>query len=338
MAIPIDGLQDYVRLLPDIVITKLYEDTIFNRFNQFTTYTDVVAGPHRARIFSPVANLTACCDLRVGNSNILEKNMEAYCIADGQEYCETDLMALITSYTSTRDRVTAGDKQTSLEEVIVQGQVAAFTEAVDILLAQGDTTLPDTDANRNLRQLDGLIKQANDSTATLKPTITANNAWDVIRQMVNALPREAKAMGGIAILVPEELAEVYFDYVQFRYPNTPDYVYGSNIPVKGLPGYTVVPWRGLNGTNTIIATPFDNVVFLVNRREDVNTINFEYSNYHRRYFWDIFTILGVSFLVDAYVAIAEFDPTILTNSPAYNVNIVSPLNAAGTALQTEELA
>lgn len=309
MAIDITGLQEYITLHPRLLQTKVWEDTILKKI-PVQEYPNTTPGKHIARIFTPIANLSECCSIPTGNSNIVDKELSAICIEDGQEYCEVDLAAILRNEDF---RFTAGQESTgSLAQQIIDGQLAAFTEAIDNLVFQGDVTSSDP----NLNKLDGLIKQANDSTLTQKLTFADEDVYTMLQRIAISSNINARKMGKIAIFVGREVADALqlqlINRNLFQY-NPGTYSYESDIDLLGFAGFTIVPTRGLDGTNTIIATPFSNIAWLYSRRDDVNTLDWDYEKYHQKYYWRIKTILGIGYAIDEFVTIATFDEAVLTN-------------------------
>lgn len=321
MAIDISTLEQLPVLYPDLIIKKVYEDTLLYRFPIETT-TNLTPGPYRVRIFDPVAHLSKCCQPYNGNSNITEKDVEVICLKDGQTYCEDDLARVIRNADF---RFTAGQESAgSLQQVITEGQLYAFLEAIDKLLFQGDTTSADT----NLNLYDGLLKQAIEDGGQ-EINVTTGNLYTAIVQGVLALPEAALKMGTIAVFVPERYGLMYqlaFATAKLLYRNDL-----GDMVVPGLDMVTIIPTRGLTGLNQMLITPLRNVRYLTNRKEDLHTYEWKYivdkdGDY---YIWRVKTLYGIMLVFEDYSVVLNIDESVVSAPIAIDVNIVNnPLNVA----------
>lgn len=324
MALNISSLQEYIQVHPELLVTHMYEDLTLRRARVYDI-SGITPGKFSARIYEPVAHLGPCCRIPSGTSNIIERMSEAVCILDGQDYCETDLSQVL------RDKAqiftAGGENAGSIEQVLIDGQVSSFVEAVDVLTFQGDKTLTDD----NLNRVDGLIKIA-ETDGAVQVAITDGTAFQAINEAIRALPRVARKMGGIAVFCPEELSESYYEVAMalnlFHY-NPGMFKYGDERPVIGKDGISIIPTRGLNGTNKILVTPMRNVIWFSSKEDDHNTLSWKFTEYHELYYWRIKTIFGVNLAIPEWAVIAEYDPSILDNGISVNVNITSPVGANG---------
>lgn len=324
MALNISSLQDYIQLHPELLVKYLYEDLTIRRARVYDI-SDITPGKFEARIFEPVAHLGPCCRIPQGTSNIIARMSEAACILDGQEYCETDLSQIL------RDAAflftAGGEKAGSIEQVIIDGQITSFVDALDVLTFQGDKTLADD----NLNRIDGLLKIAQNDGA-VQVALTSGTAFQAINEAIRALPRLARKMGEIVIFCPEELAEAYFEVavaMNLYNFNPGTTKYGEPKPVIGKDGISIIPTRGLNGTNKMLITPARNVLWFSSKEDDHNTLSWQYTEYHQKYYWRIKTIFGVNLVIPEWTVLAQYDPAILDNEVAMNVNVISPLGVSG---------
>lgn len=330
MALDISSLQEYVKLYPDLLIKTVYQDTMLNMF-PVEIYDRQTPGPYKARIFEPAAHLAECCTIPDGESSVIEVDMEAVCLLDGSEYCETDLAQILRN----EDFVfTAGNESAgSIEEQITLGQISAFTEVLDILTFQGDKTA----SSENLNKIDGLIKQAVDSPDTIRLTATGSNAVQILQQAALSIPVNAYKMGQIAIFVPEDFGNAFQVGLlnlnnQWLNPGQVNLHPYNGFPLPGFGNITVIPTRGLNGTNNILITPIKNILWLTNRTNDHNTLDWDYDKYHQKYYWRIKTIFGVKLLIPEWAVLVTYDAAALNNLGGIPVDIVSPRGANGGVL------
>lgn len=324
MALNISSLQEYIQLHPELLVTYMYEDLTLRRARVYDV-SGITAGKFSARIYEPVAHLGPCCRIPNGTSNVIERLSEAVCILDGQDYCETDLSQVLRD--AAQVFTAGGERAGSIEQVIIDGQVAAFVEALDVLTFQGDKSLTDD----NLNRVDGLIKIAENDGA-VQVNLTSGTAFQGLNEAIRALPRNARKMGGIVVFCPEEFAETYYEVAMALnlYHYSPGmFRYGDERPVIGKDGIRIIPTRGMNGTNKLLVTPARNVIWFSSKEDDHNTLSWKYTEYHQLYYWRIKTIFGVQLAIPEWSVIAEYDPAILDNGISTNVNIISPLSASG---------
>lgn len=336
MALDITGLQEFIKLVPDLVSTTIYQDSILNRMpvavNEYP-YSD--PGKFKVRRIISSANLSDCCVINDGTTKFAESELEAVCILDRETICEADMASILRN----GDIVyTAGNESAgSLGELIVREKLQAHIDAIDMLAFLGDKTSLDN----NLNKLDGWITQAEASLANTDTTtratqlnIATGNVWTAFNQMKAALPINARKWGQVGVFVPEEFVDAYNTYfinannfnVMPDLTNSNPY---SNRPVVGNSNFILVPVSALNGTGQYMMTPFKNLVYLYSRKNDVNTVSWRYSEDLERYVWRVKHIMGVGFLATAYVVFGEIDDSVMTGNFAVDVNIVSPLGANG---------
>lgn len=307
MAINISSLQDWITYHPNIIQTTIFRDLTLRHAN-VTEYSGTTPGLHRARLFYPDVTLSQCCTIPTSAGSVIEKDFEAACILAGDEYCETDLSEIIRVNDM---RFTAGlESAGSIEELINTGNINSFVKKLELISWNG--TKP-ADA------IDGLLTQAEADAGTVKITPTANNVWDLLLQISQAVPRDAYGMGRVGVFVPAEWASlINIAFLKLNQYNFNDgntrYDY-NNLPVLNIPGVfgvDVIPTIGLNGTNRIIATPEMNIGWFFNRMDDYLTLDWDYEKYHQKYYWRIKTIFGVGFAVPEWVVVATVDPDLLT--------------------------
>lgn len=313
MAINISSLTKYVKLHPELLTTSIRKDSIVQRLNDIRVYPNQTPGPYEYRIFDPVANPGECCRTPDGDSNVNERTINIACILDGQEYCETDLAQILRNADF---RFTAGmESAGSIEEVITQGQINAFLEFIDKLIFQGDTTAS-TPLFTGQTLADGLLKIARTDGQTM--TGADGDIYDVLTAALRMLPVNARKQGRIGVFVGEE----YGDYLQASYIrrnwfhfNPGTYAPYSDNQLFGFGNVTIIPTPGLTGTNEMLITPINNIVYFTNRPDDIETLDWDYTKYHQKYYWRIKTIFGIDLMIPEWSVVVTVDPDVLVNCP-----------------------
>lgn len=313
MAIDISALKDWITYHPDLIQTTIFRDLTL-RYANVTDYPLTTPGIHRARLFYPGAKLTECCTIPTGGGSVIERDFDAVCVESGDEYCETDLAAILRN--NVAQRFTAGQETAgSIEGDLNTGNLASFVNKLELLSWIGNKTTPPAAPNDDLDLLNGLYTQAVAETGNVKITTTATNVWDLLLEVSQAVPRNAYGMGRIGLFIPAEWATLinvaFLKLNQYNFnPGDLNYDYNT-LPVLQIPGVygvDVIPTIGLNGTNTIIATPEKNIGWFFNRQDDYLTLDWDYDKYHQKYYWRIKTIFGVGYAVPEWVVVATVDP------------------------------
>lgn len=330
--IDITGLKDYVQD-PKIVIGKLLNRQ--TALSLFTPHTGIHPGKTVMKFYSGGGQLGQCCGDRPGGGKFTQKEVEAVCRTFGDEFCPDELNAIIKDANA---RYTAGNKSLgSVEAIIMDQELAAAQITIDKLIFQGDKSLADT----NLNAIDGLIKQALAIEAATE--YDEGTALQAARKFLRSLNLEAWDGGVIAVLADPNivtgLSASIWNANNFHFaPNTMTDPY-TPVTIPGYAGVVFYPMRGMLGTGYMIATPLANVHWYTNLTADHMTALWDYNSYHNKYFWDIAFILGLTFGIDEWVKIAKVDQDVIDeDAETINVNIKSPLNADGDAIQTEEKA
>lgn len=331
MALDISGLTSYTQDKGELVGKSVQRDTVLRLFVPHIGY---LPGAATFRIYQGGGDLKDCCVVPTGSGEFIERLANIACIESGNEFCLEDLAKYI------RDsgfRVTAGSESAgSVEQVIMNQELAKVSANIDKLVFQGDTASSDT----NLNKFDGLIKQATAATDSVKLAIATGNVFGAIQQVIGSLPYEAMEYGEIGIMVGYDVASrlrAILVAMNLYHTNPTGQILDS-FDFPGQAGMRIIPTRGLNGTGQIIATPLSNVHWLTNKEDDYLQLYWGYSEYHQVYYWRIKFLLGVTFGMTDQVVIATLDPAVIAAAAGVPVSIVSPLNATGDAVQTEAKA
>lgn len=332
MAIDISGLTLLAQRSPEIIGKLLNRETVLRMFQPHEGYNP---GPALLRLYEGGGDLGPCCEIPEGSGEFTEVLTQVACILSGNEFCEQDLARYLNDLSF---RFTAGAENidSTLEELITDQELAKIALNIDRLVFQGDTTSP----NNNLNRIDGLIKLARENADPANViTIPATaDIYSAIQQIIMAIPVEAYDQGDIAILVGRDVAKAIQAALvgndMFNYNPGSRGVYDP-IAWPGVAGVSIIPTRGLDGTNTIIATPLNNIHWLTNLTDDYMALDWDYSKYHQRYYFRTKFLLGLAFAMYDNVVLATFPAAVLTNGSSTAVSIVSPLGTNGGVLTTE---
>ena len=170
-----------------------------------------------------------------GNDTFTQKTVETKLVAVNKEFCAKQMRSKWMSYDLS---LAAGREKLPFEEKIAESNVAAIKKAVEKLIWQGDTGL----------SLDGLLKQIKEDEDTVK--------------VIAAIPADALEKG----------VNVFMSWTDFRsYVEAKNAECCGNMPVidanvdnlvyAGDSRIKFVPVVGLEGTNKIVAAPYDALVY-----------------------------------------------------------------------------
>lgn len=316
MGLNISSLEQVPVLFPELVLTKVYEDTILNRI-AISTIEGQDPGIFKIRILDVKANLSPCCTPYVGQDNVIERMAEVICFKDGQTYCETEFAQVLRDHSVV---YTAGNESAgSFELTLSEAHLAAFLEAVDVLVFQGDKASSDT----NLNLYDGLIKQA-ETEGGVVVTTTATNLYGAFVEAYLALNEDAIKMGGdIFAFVPVRWGELFkLALTQFRLLVANE---KEDLNVPGLETLKVIPTRGMNGAGKILLTPQKNIRYITNRKPDLHSYEWKYivdkdGDY---YIWRVKTIFGITLVIPEWAVIMTVPAGVVNGQIVFNVNIVN---------------
>lgn len=315
----------------EIIGKVIRRETILPRFMPHSGYNP---GPALLRLYEGGGDFSDCCDVPDSGGEFTEVPTNVACIQSGNEFCEADLARVLNDFNF---RFTAGNESVDgrLEDLFTEQELAKVAYNIDKLVFQGDTSLTG-DGNRNLNKIDGLIKLAKNSSATVKVDITSGNVYQAISQIIASVPIGAYDLGEIAVFVGRDVAknlQASLVASNLYHYNPGDRGPYDPLTIPGIPGVSIVPNIGLDGTNASISTPFRNVHWLTNFTNDYMTLKWKYDDYHERFYWRLRFLLGVNYGFYDYVVIATISDDVINNiTPAIPVSIVSPLGAQGGVL------
>lgn len=351
MGIIITPIQDFILLNPDLVKKTLYRELTIAK-TSVDEISGIVPGSFAFRDINADPTLADCCQVPTGSTTVTEKMSEAKCIMTGDEYCETDLAKIMSNAVAEAERVrfTAGAESAgSIAEYVIDINKAAWVKKLEKLTWQGDKTLADV----NMNKVNGLLTIAEAAgSGTIPVDLTGyTNAFYALNMLAMNMPEDAESMGGLGMFVPYNIYDAYFtaaaylNHYKFDVPQL-DTVARPDRPMVNMAGVTIIPTRGLNGTNKIIYTPLKNIVWFNSRRDDHNTLDWDYTKYHQKYYWRIKTVIGVDFRNNEWVVVGTFGNNLIGQLPRVDVNITNnplitsstitaPLGANGGVLTTD---
>ena len=183
-----------------------------------------------------------------GDDTFTQKTVETKLVAVNKEFCAKQMRSKWMSYDLS---LAAGRKNLPFEQKIADSNVAAIKKAVEKLIWQGDTGL----------SLDGLLKQIKAEESAIKVN-GGTTILEKVGKVIAAIPAGALEKG----------VNVFMSYTDFRsYVEAKNAECCGNMPVidanvdylvyAGDSRIKLVPVAGLEGTNKIVAAPYDALVY-----------------------------------------------------------------------------
>ena len=183
-----------------------------------------------------------------GDDTFTHKTVATKLVAVNKEFCAKQMRSKWMSYDLS---LAAGRENLPFEQKIAESNVAAIKKAVEKLIWQGDGTL----------SIAGLLSQINDEGSAIKVSGGAT-ILEKVGKVIAAIPAGALEKG----------VNVFMSYTDFRsYVEAKNAECCANMPIidanvdylvyAGDSRIKLVPVAGLEGTNKIVAAPYDALVY-----------------------------------------------------------------------------
>ena len=179
-----------------------------------------------------------------GDDTFTQKTVTTKLVAVNKEFCAKQMRSKWMSYDLS---LAAGRENLPFEQKIADSNVAAIKKAVEKLIWQGDTVLG----------IDGLLKQIKAEENSIKVN-GGTTILEKISKVIAAIPAGALEKG----------VNVFMSYTDFRsYVEAKNAECCANMPIidanvdylvyAGDSRIKLVPVAGLEGTDKIVAAPYD---------------------------------------------------------------------------------
>ena len=248
MAINVSALPEYIQENRDELFVKAIASTKTLDYIESMLGVKGKAALNYLNSTVVLADGESCGWNPQGDDTFTQKTVETKLVAVNKEFCAKQMRSKWMSYDLS---LAAGRENLPFEQKIAESNVAAIKKAVEKLIWQGDTGL----------SLDGLLKQINAEGSAIKVS-GGTTILEKIGKVIAAIPAGALEKG----------VNVFMSYTDFRSyveaknaeccgnmpiidANVDDLVYAGDSRIK------FVPVAGLEGTNKIVAAPYDALVY-----------------------------------------------------------------------------
>ena len=248
MAINVSTLPDYIQENRDELFVKAIASTKTLDYIESMLGVKGKAALNYLNSTVVLADGESCGWNPQGDDTFTQKTVTTKLVAVNKEFCAKQMRSKWMSYDLS---LAAGRENLPFEQKIADSNVAAIKKAVEKLIWQGDTSLG----------IDGLLKQINTESGAVKVS-GGTTILDKIGKVIAAIPAGALEKG----------VNVFMSYTDFRSyveaknaeccgnmpvidANVDDLVYAGDSRIK------LVPVAGLEGTNKIVAAPYDALVY-----------------------------------------------------------------------------
>jgi hypothetical protein len=235
-----------------------------------------------------------------GDTTFTDRMLEPAFVKINKAWCDK---TFLKTYANNEVRVGAGKEQMPFEELITSNPIKKIGKELEKLLWQGDKT----NGTGNMALLDGILTLMNaDITSTAIPAAnvqakSTDKVYERAIKLWNALPADiaddsAVIMGtdNFRSMVSEILVannyHLVVNYEKGKYEMTIPY---TNITVYGI--------TGLDNTDVIIATPWENIFYGVDAEDDAETFDLWYSKDDKLFKFDCEFAASVNYAVPEYI-------------------------------------
>ena len=248
MAINVSALPEYIQENRDELFVKAIASTKTLDYIESMLGVKGKAALNYLNSTVVLADGESCGWNPQGDDTFTQKTVSTKLVTVNKEFCAKQMRSKWMSYDLS---LAAGRENLPFEQKIADSNVAAIKKAVEKLIWQGDTGLG----------LDGLLKQIKAEGSAIKVN-SGTTIIEKIGKVIAAIPAGALEKG----------VNVFMSYTDFRsYVEAKNAECCGNMPVidanvdylvyAGDSRIKLVPVAGLEGTNKIVAAPYDALVY-----------------------------------------------------------------------------
>ena len=248
MAINVSTLPDYIQENRDELFVKAIASTKTLDYIESMLGVKGKAALNYLDSTVVLADGESCGWNPQGDDTFTQKTVSTKLVTVNKEFCAKQMRSKWMSYDLS---LAAGRENLPFEQKIADSNVAAIKKAVEKLIWQGDVTLG----------IDGLLKQIKAEENSIKVN-GGTTILEKISKVIAAIPAGALEKG----------VNVFMSYTDFRsYVEAKNAECCGNMPVidanvdylvyAGDSRIKLVPVAGLEGTNKIVAAPYDALVY-----------------------------------------------------------------------------
>ena len=248
MAINVSTLPDYIQENRDELFVKAIASTKTLDYIESMLGVKGKAALNYLNSTVVLADGESCGWNPQGDDTFTQKTVTTKLVTVNKEFCAKQMRSKWMSYDLS---LAAGRENLPFEQKIAESNVAAIKKAVEKLIWQGDTGLG----------IDGLLKQIKAEENSIKVN-GGTTILEKVGKVIAAIPAGALEKG----------VNVFMSWTDFRSyveaknaeccgnmpvidANVADLVYAGDSRIK------LVPVAGLEGTNKIVAAPYDALVY-----------------------------------------------------------------------------
>ena len=248
MAINVSALPEYIQENRDELFVKAIASTKTLDYIESMLGVKGKAALNYLNSTVVLADGESCGWNPQGDDTFTQKTVETKLVAVNKEFCAKQMRSKWMSYDLS---LAAGRENLPFEQKIADSNVAAIKKAVEKLIWQGDTGL----------SLDGLLKQIKAEGSSIKVN-GGTTILEKVGKVIAAIPAGALEKG----------VNVFMSYTDFRsYVEAKNAECCANMPIidanvdelvyAGDSRIKLVPVAGLEGTDKIVAAPYDALVY-----------------------------------------------------------------------------
>ena len=251
----VSSLPDYVKENTDVLVDAIQFGSPTLRRITPQTGIKTTGLVNILAVDVPFQNGVGCCKEPAGSAEISAREIVTGMIAKIIDICPDTLLGKWPEYLV---RVPADDrKELPFEEYLIAALIAETEDQMEAALWQGDTS----SADPNLAQFDGFLKILGNEADVIPATITdASQAMATIMEVIAAIPTKVLSQRPKIFVPADFFVKLSMELmVANLYHFAPD----GDIESLVFPGTNieVISTPGLNGTDTIVASPLNNLFY-----------------------------------------------------------------------------
>lgn len=242
---------------------------------------------------------SGCGHNPLDEATLTQRTVEVVPIKHDGQLCPETLLGTYAEYLV---RINATENELPYEQYLMDAMTREVNKVIEKLIWQGDKT----NGTGNMALIDGFLAQLGADSDVITAAAGAD-AYASILAVYNALPDEALDRGGIIFVSPAYYraflqALVAANLYHYAGPQdaAPDsfILPGSDVPVVKAPG--------LAGTDAIVGTFADNLVYATDVEGDETDVDLWWSQDDRVFKWQVKWTSGVSYFFPDQIVLGSF--------------------------------
>ena len=289
-------LKNYLDVNGVEVLTKALFNSESAKY--FNIQTGCTAEQPIIRLDSTItlADASTCGFTATGSDTFTNRLLSPKFLKVNKEFCPK---TLLKTWAHSEVKMNALGQEMPFEELLISNNINELAKVNERLIWEGDTT----SGSGNMLLMDGIVTIAKKDENTVKQSKGSDTIWQRVQKLWLALPAEIadKTTIFMSIANYKQLIVELMNANMFHVFETYDGTYemtmpGANVKVKGVSGIT---------SDTIVATPEDNLYLGVDGESDDETVDLYFDKSSRNFKFVVEYAYCVNYAFSEYVYLNE---------------------------------